>query len=87
MGKAPAFQFYASDFVMGTAEMSAHDVGVYMRMLCHEWLSSEESLPKTNPLLSRLLGGDTPSSEVLAKFTDRADGRTALGRALRLGGA
>lgn len=34
MGKAPAFQFYAGDFLTGTALMSNAEVGLYIRLLC-----------------------------------------------------
>jgi uncharacterized protein YdaU (DUF1376 family) len=34
MTKAPAFQFYASDFLTGTTLMSNAEVGLYIRLLC-----------------------------------------------------
>ena len=34
MGKAPAFQFYSSDFLTGTMLMSMAEVGLYIRLLC-----------------------------------------------------
>lgn len=34
MGKAPAFQFYSSDFLTGTMLMSNAEVGLYIRLLC-----------------------------------------------------
>jgi len=39
MGKKPAFFFYASDFLVDTAEWTAQEVGVYIRLLCHEWVN------------------------------------------------
>jgi uncharacterized protein YdaU (DUF1376 family) len=33
----PAFQFYASDFYSGTAEMTTAEVGGYILLLCHQW--------------------------------------------------
>lgn len=36
--KPPAFQFYPSDFLASTSEMDAEEVGVYIRLLCHQWL-------------------------------------------------
>jgi len=33
MNKAPAFQFYASDFLVDTAEMTNQEVGAYIRLL------------------------------------------------------
>jgi len=38
-GKAPAFQFYASDFLVDTAEMTNLEVGVYIRLLSHQWVN------------------------------------------------
>ena len=35
--KAPAFQFYADDFLAGTLEMSQEEVGQFIRLLCHQW--------------------------------------------------
>jgi uncharacterized protein YdaU (DUF1376 family) len=35
----PAFQFYWSDFLLGTQEMTAEELGGYMRLLCHQWHS------------------------------------------------
>jgi len=37
MSKPPAFQFYASDFLAGTCDMSAEEVGAYIRLLCYQW--------------------------------------------------
>jgi uncharacterized protein YdaU (DUF1376 family) len=37
MTKPPAFQFYARDFEMGTAEFTIEEVGIYIRLLCFEW--------------------------------------------------
>jgi uncharacterized protein YdaU (DUF1376 family) len=37
MSKSPAFQLYAADFYMGTDEMTAAQVGGYIRLLCKQW--------------------------------------------------
>lgn len=40
MSKAPpAFQFYAGDFLQGTAEMTLEELGLYIRLLCHQWIA------------------------------------------------
>ena len=39
MAKAPAFQFYAADFLTDTAEMTDQEVGVYIRLLSHQWIN------------------------------------------------
>src|SRR5579884_2249228 len=35
--KAPAFQFYADDFVADTVGFTAEEVGAYVRMMCWQW--------------------------------------------------
>ena len=37
MPSPPAFQFYADDFLAGTIDMTAEEVGAYMRLLCLQW--------------------------------------------------
>lgn len=54
MGKPPAFQFYAADFAMDTAGMSAEQVGVYVRLLCFAWVN--EGLPPDRGELARIAG-------------------------------
>jgi len=39
MNKSPAFQFYASDFLVDTAEMTNQEVGAYIRLLSHQWVN------------------------------------------------
>ena len=41
MGKAPAFMFYASDFFVDVAHWSNEDVGVYIRLLCKQWVDGQ----------------------------------------------
>lgn len=40
MAKPPAFQFYAADFILDTAGMTAEQVGSYMRLLCFAWVNT-----------------------------------------------
>ena len=63
--KAPAFQFYADDFLAGTMEMSQAEVGAYIRLLCHQW--NRGSIPVEAEKQQRLAGGSV-SVDVLAKF-------------------
>lgn len=35
--KAPAFQFYVQDFLVGTSHFTAEETGAYIRLLCHQW--------------------------------------------------
>ena len=37
MSKSPAFQFYPSDFLVGTLGMSTAEIGAYILLLCHQW--------------------------------------------------
>lgn len=63
--RAPAFQFYADDFLAGTMEMSQAEVGAYIRLLCHQW--NRGSIPVEAEKQQRLAGGSV-SVDVLAKF-------------------
>jgi uncharacterized protein YdaU (DUF1376 family) len=54
-GKAPAFQFYAKDFLDGTATMSNAEVGAYIRLLAHSW--GNGALPREEYKLARLIVG------------------------------
>jgi uncharacterized protein YdaU (DUF1376 family) len=54
IGKAPAFQLYASDFYMDTAGWTATQVGVYARLLMYEWVNGP--IPSDMASLSRIAG-------------------------------
>ena len=69
--KAPAFQFYADDFLAGTLEMSQEEVGQFIRLLCHQW--NRGSIPVETEKQQRLTGGCV-SVDVLAKFRLCEDG-------------
>lgn len=73
MSQPEKFDFYPAAFLIGTATMSAEDVGTYIRLLCHEWSSGP--LPAQKSSLVRMLGGDVPSAAVLDKFAANIDGR------------
>ena len=36
-GRAPAFQFYADDFLAGTMTMTNEERGAYISLLCLQW--------------------------------------------------
>jgi uncharacterized protein YdaU (DUF1376 family) len=72
--KAPAFQFYADDFIAGTLDMSQSDVGSYIRLLCHQW--SRGSIPVQPEKQQRLAGGSF-SDDVLKKFKIEVEGGLA----------
>ncbi len=70
--RAPAFQFYADDFLAGTLDLSQAEVGAYVRLLCHQW--NRGSIPVEPEKQHRLAGGSV-SVDVLAKFRLLPDGR------------
>lgn len=69
--QAPAFQFYADDFIAGTVDMSPSDVGAYIRLLCYQW--SRGSAPALPEKMQRV-AGCIVSDDVIAKFPLCADG-------------
>lgn len=69
--KSPAFQFYAENFLNGTAEMSAEEVGAYIRLLCHQWHLG--SLPDDDKKLMRLTGGKKAAIELVKKKFVKGD--------------
>jgi uncharacterized protein YdaU (DUF1376 family) len=56
MNKSPAFQLYAADFYMDTVGWTATEVGVYFRLLMHEWVNG--LLPDDIHQLARIAGVD-----------------------------
>lgn len=58
--KSPAFQFYAKDFLVGTAAMTLVERGAYVTLLAHEWDAG--SVPALAPARARVLGC-TPAQE------------------------
>lgn len=72
--KSPAFQFYAGDFLVSTATMSAEEVGGYIRLLCYEWTNG----PLTNDpaVLERLSGCTSNALAMLVhKFSIDENGK------------
>ncbi|HTB63328.1 MAG TPA: DUF1376 domain-containing protein [Opitutales bacterium] len=65
MNKPPAFQFYVDDFLGGTIDMSAQEVGAYIRLLCYEW--GRESIPDDRKTCDRIAGCKV-TDLVLSKF-------------------
>jgi uncharacterized protein YdaU (DUF1376 family) len=50
---SPAFQFYASDFVAATIDLTNEQAGAYIRMLCYAW-DHPEGLPAAMSTLARI---------------------------------
>lgn len=61
----PAFQLYADDFLAGTADMTAEEVGVYIRLLCHAW--NKKGLKNDEKRLGILVGICTGNAAACAK--------------------
>jgi uncharacterized protein YdaU (DUF1376 family) len=70
--KAPAFQFYADDFLAGTITMTNEERGAYIALLCIQW--SKESLTEND--FQRVCGGMPPHSQRIcqSKFQIDAEG-------------
>ena len=56
MGKAPAFQMYAADFLVDVQGWTATEVGIYTRLLMNEWVNGP--LPEEMERLARISGLD-----------------------------
>lgn len=77
MANAPAFQFYANDFMDATRLWDANAVGLYMRCMCIQW--THGSIPADRKLLARAIHCDRDELEscwptVGPKFEDQGDG-------------
>lgn len=70
--KAPAFQFYADDFLAGTITMTNEERGAYIALLCIQW--SKGSLTEND--FQRVCIGMPPHSQRICqdKFQIDADG-------------
>tara|TARA_R110000868_G_scaffold245626_3_gene502180 strand:+ start:2996 stop:3748 length:753 start_codon:yes stop_codon:yes gene_type:complete len=71
MNKAPAFQFYADDFLGGVADMTQSEVGAYILLLCQQW--NRGSIPVETER-QQLLAKGKISDHVLSKFPKSEDG-------------
>lgn len=68
---APAFQFYAQDFLTGVMYLTNEEIGMYIKMLAKQW--TDEKIPKKR--LGLLVGceWDSMSDELREKFKDQGD--------------
>lgn len=71
--KPPAFQFYAADFLVGTADLTCEQVGAYIRLLCHQW--DRGFVPLDIKVVARICAA-RPSrlAPVLSKFDRTEEG-------------
>jgi hypothetical protein len=66
--------FYPADFLTGTADMSAIEVGGYIRLLCYQWLKGE--LPDDNEKLIFMAGVKEENiPHILSKFIKGKNGK------------
>jgi len=73
MSKSPAFQFYAADFYMGTDDLTAAQVGGYIRLLCKQW--DKNYLPFDKKILKKWTQlSSTDLDVVLEKFVKNSEG-------------
>lgn len=72
---APAFQFYADDFLAGTFDMTAEETGVYIKLLCLQWSKGVVN-PNLDKLAAAIVGSNKATLEAVldAKFTEGEDG-------------
>lgn len=75
MAKSPAFQFYAADFLTDTAEMTDQEVGVYMRLLCHQWVNGSLNREPHRLANGVAIGVLEVWDEIKHKFVEGEDGR------------
>lgn len=79
MSKAPpAFQFYPGDFLEGSAEMTLEETGLYIRLLCRQWITG--SVPSDAARAATLAQTTVDTFERLwpvvgQKFESGTDGR------------
>lgn len=71
--KAPAFQFYTQDFLVGIMGMTDAEVGMYIKMLAIQW--ERGPLPGDPGTLQRVINSRVKTPQVvLSKFTRLSDG-------------
>ena len=78
--KAPAFQFYAQDFLTGTLDMTMEEKGIYITLLSIQWSKGEIPKERLGLLIHREWDG-VPDM-VKKKFTDL--GNTVINERLHL---
>lgn len=70
--KAPAFQFYADDFLSGTMTFSHEQRGLYITLLCLQWSQGSVRVEDARELAGRM--NPERLARVLAKFVDDGQG-------------
>lgn len=72
--KAPAFQFYVQDFLIGTNHFSAEETGAYIRLLCYQW--DNGFIEDDDQKLKKISGISVKKMKnILKKFSKSKDGQ------------
>lgn len=69
--KAPAFQFYASDFITGTQTLSPAEVGGYVRLLCYQWDKGSVPADDAAVLARIMVCGDEEAAAIWRAISDK----------------
>lgn len=71
--KLPAFQFYVDNFIVGTKDMTAEQVGGYILLLCHQWDKGKVPLAEKE-IQSIAKISDENVKIILKKFSKKKSG-------------
>ena len=74
MPKAPAFQFYAQDFLTGVMDLTMQERGLYITLLARQWaIFDQKGIPKKRLALLVGFEWDNLPEMVKEKFEDNGD--------------
>ena len=74
MSKAPAFQFYAQDFLSGVMDLTMDERGLYITLLARQWtIFDEKGIPKKRLALLVGFEWDNLPEMIKEKFVDNGD--------------
>jgi len=74
MPKAPAFQFYAQDFLTGVMDLTMDERGLYITLLARQWaIFDEKGIPKKRLALLVGFEWDNLPEMIKEKFNDNGD--------------
>ena len=74
MSKAPAFQFYAQDFLTGVMDLTMEERGLYITLLAKQWaVFNQNGIPKRRLALSLGYDWENLPEMVKEKFVDNGD--------------
>ena len=71
MAKPPAFQFYVSDYVMGTMLLEPEERGAYVDCLCHQWLTGGVPADDTRALAKVMRVSERDARRIWARIADK----------------